>query len=211
MFNPMFLIHLCALMQTGLMVFLILFPDDYAPKVKTRKIPFQIIKGIGLGGLIVFGIIFVDTAVLWLLGSWSMADWRFQLPSVVILLFLGLAYIITPLFKRGSIFDIVYCGVAITSILTFLHWWVPGDDVMSLRLEGGLPILLGILVGLYALIYLLKKQPSIGTPEKEISSLWDIKNQLDHIFNRTTYLIFWLLAVVQSMLAFFGFSILSLF
>ena len=210
-FNPMFLIHICALLQTIYLGFLILIPDKFTPAGKTKDVIYKVFKGLGLGTIVVFGIIYVDTALLWLFGTWSMADWQFQLPSVIILLYLGLGYIMVSLFSRGNVLDIVFCGAATTSVLVFLHWWVPIDAVMGARLEGGLPILIGVLVGVYVLISLFKKTNGQKKEkiEKGSNPLWDIRTQARYVFNRKIHLIFWILAVVQSMLAFYGYSILT--
>ena len=123
----------------------------------------------------------------------------------------ALGYIMVSLFSRGNVLDIIFCGAATTSVLVFLHWWVPIDDVMGIRLEGGLPVLIGVLVGVYVLISLFKKTNGQKKEkvEKGSNPLWDIRIQARYVFNRKTHIIFWILAVVQSMLAFFGYSILT--
>ncbi len=212
-FNPMFLIHICAFIQTVYMVFLILLPNNFTPETKTKKGVFKIFIGLGEGSSIVFGIIFIDTAILWLFGNWSMADWRFQLPSVIVLLFLGLAYVIVPLFSRGNLLDMIFCGAAVTGVLVFLHWWIPSIAVMGPKMEVGFPIIVSVLIGAYVLVFMFKKphQQKVETKENETEFFWDIQKELRYVFNRKVHFIFWILAVVQSMLAFYGYSILTLF
>jgi len=209
-FNPMVLIHICALVQTVFVAFQLILPDEFSPEDKSSGLIVNIIKGLGWGTLIVLGLIFLDSALLWLFGNWSMADWLFQLPSVIILLYLGLAYIIVPLFSKGNLLDIIFCGAAVTTVLVFLHWWIPSHAVMGPVLEGGLPILIGVLIGAYVPVFLLKNKQKEEGIKNWRKNFWDIRKQLHQGFSRTLHFIFWVLAVVQSMLAFYGYSILTL-
>jgi len=212
-FNPMVIIHICAIIQTGLLVCFILIPENFTPKEKKKGMVLEFIMSLGSGALVIFGILFVDTALLWLFGNWSMTDWRFQLPSVIIILFLGLEYIIFTLFRRGNLLDILFCGIAVATIVVFLHWWVPLDALMGSKLKKDLPMIIGVLFGVYMLISVIKitiKQKK-SRAEEEIKYLWDIRKQLRYVYNRKINILFWLLAVVQSMLMFYGYSIFTLF
>ncbi len=213
-FNPMIVILICAVLQTVLMAILILIPDNFTYKDKKKSLVFFIglLEGLGSSALVIFGILFVDTALLWLFGNWSTTDWLFQLPNVIILLFLGLEYIIFTLFRRGNLLDILFCGISVATILVFLHWWVPLDALMADKFKEDFPIMIFALIGVYVLISIIKitiEQKKSRT-EKEMEHLWDIRKQLSHVFNMKINVVFWILAVVQSMLIFYGYSLLTL-
>ena len=73
-------------------------------------------------------------------------------------------------------------------------------------------VMIFALIGVYMLISVIKItiEQKKSRAEEELEYLWDIRKQLRHVFNMRINVIFWILAVVQSMLIFYGYSLLTL-
>jgi len=162
------------------------------------------------------------------LGSWTYNDWKFQLPSVIIILIIGIEFELLTLFPKGNLIDILYFIISTLVIVLFIHWWVPMEPVMGPGLETYLPIILGALV----LAYILKdgikygvqkknlrvKGLSENIPENNINqigknwlNLWDAAEKFEKFFNFKFNLICWVIATLQSLLILNGFSLFSIF
>ena len=168
------------------------------------------------GFLVFWGVLLFDIAAMWLLGAWSYTDWAYQLIPVVLLLYRGAGYIIVPTLRQGNIYDSMYLLITIVTIEWFMRVWVPLDPVMSLAMEEDLPFLLGGLMLLNLGLSIVKglKFPlpdsAMGedNPEKSIF-WWDFSQPFDKIFSRPINILCWVLAVLSSMVSFYGYSLLT--
>lgn len=71
------------------------------------------------------GTIMVDTALCWLFGQWIYADWRFQLPAVLISLLFGIQYIWGTVFRKLKISPAILFVIMAIWTLVILHWYLP--------------------------------------------------------------------------------------
>jgi hypothetical protein len=208
---------LAGFLQTILMVVLILNLDRIKIKKTIPKKIFSILKYFCSGIYVIFGILFLDMAIFWLMGAWTTSDWRYQLPGVLLILFLGLEYVIVPLFRKGNLLDIAYFVGVTTSLLIFIHWWVSQFALMGNILEDNIVIMVGVYIIIYLLIGVIKtlkesKEDKTDKEDKEKSQIryyWDISKKLDKIFNRKTNTIAWVLVVIQGMLSLYGYSLFT--
>ena len=213
-FNPMVFMHFCALIQTAILVFLIIYPEGYKPKKKVQQGFYYFFMSLATGTLVTFGVQFIDAGILWLLGNWSMSDWLFQLPNAVLLVLIGIQYVVVPLLRKGNWLDIGYLVVVVIVVQVFYRWWVPLDDVMGPRLEEGLPVLLGVLIGIYVLIGEVKFAlygDHAGRDAPKLQYKWDIGKKIRHVYNRKVNVVLWILTVAQSIMSFMGYSIITIF
>ncbi|MHA1730308.1 MAG: hypothetical protein ACTSU5_00100 [Promethearchaeota archaeon] len=211
--NPYIGLELALVLQTAYLAFLVAFPEGYEPKSPRFKLLFRLARGL-LGVFpAVFGVLFVDIAVTWLLGAWTFVDWPFQLPSVVLLLLLGIQYCAITMFRRGNPFDVAYAVAAVAAFVTFIHWWVPRFAVMGPQMEGGLPVVLGALVGGYVAVALLKvatlENPFRDGEGARLKYWWDARDFTRKVFSRRVNAVLWLFALVQGMLLYGGYSLLA--
>ncbi|MHA1791253.1 MAG: hypothetical protein ACTSVI_01330, partial [Promethearchaeota archaeon] len=144
--NPMIGIILAALAQSFIVAMFVFVPEGFLPNNKGKIISYEIFKYFGSGVMVIFGLIFLDMAIPWLLGAWSLADWRFQLPNALILLFLGLEYVLIGVLKKGNLFDIAWFGSLVITYLVFIHWWVSLGAVMGTKMKHDLPVIAGVFI-----------------------------------------------------------------
>ncbi|MBD3185437.1 hypothetical protein GF325_01305 [Candidatus Bathyarchaeota archaeon] len=213
--NPMVGIHILALAQTVFTAIYLVVPANAKPVKKKRQRTLDFFRYFGLGTLSVFGILFMDIGLSWLAGNWTMTDWRFQLPNVILLVFLGMQYILIVLLHGGTILDVAFISVVSGIMIVFLHVIIPSEVVMGELLEDGLVFLLAIPAGIYAVISLVKvlliDPRRLDQGESRGSWLsWDASEKLKKIYTRWLTVIFWVLTTFQSMLAFYGYSLLTL-
>ncbi|MBD3351854.1 MAG: hypothetical protein GF364_10245 [Candidatus Lokiarchaeota archaeon] len=163
-----------------------------------------------LFGLI--GILFIDISISWIIGSWSYADWRFQLPSVLLIFILGIEYTLYCYFQKGSLLKMIYAILASLTLTLFIHWWVPLEPVMGPRIENNILIILGILLAVYAVISIIHVIVNGNNHRKRtfLRDYWDITQKLQKIFNIKVNLIIWILVTIQAMLCYFGYSLFAL-
>lgn len=221
--NPFVAVHLAALVQTVLVACLLVVPDGYMPAHEGQRRALAIGRWVGSGLLVLFGVLILDAALPWLAGAWTRTDWRYQVPGVLLLLFLGVEYVVVGVFRRGALVDLVYLAGAAVALPVFVHGVVSREAVMGPHMEGGLPVLLAVLVAGVLAIAGLKvawasrpaakskrgDKPVDETLPKWLGGYWDASGALRRVFNRPANYIAWLLVTAQSMLSFFGYSLLS--
>ncbi len=207
--NPLIAIQICAAAQTAVMAILVSVPRQAKPPSNRAATTLEFFKRFAYCALGVLAVLFLDTGIAWLTGAWGYADWTYQLPSAVILAFVGVEYLLAGLLKRGSWISLAYiAGIAVTMLL-FLHWYAAGDVVMGPKLEGGLPIVLGALVGAGLLVAGAETARAARQEGRKGRLSWDVSPAMNRIYNRWTNLVIWALAVVQGILLFSGYSLLT--
>ncbi|MHA1822176.1 MAG: hypothetical protein ACTSU2_13725 [Promethearchaeota archaeon] len=97
--NPFIAIQLAFVIQSFVMFFAVLFPSNFNPEKKISRIVLAFFRYFGFGIATMFGIVLLDASIFWLAGSWTFADWRFQLPSVLLSLYIGLVYTLYPILR----------------------------------------------------------------------------------------------------------------
>lgn len=208
--NPLIVVELAAVAQTVVMAFLITIPRGM--KFPTRQIAatIEFLKIFGYCTAAVFAVLFLDAGVAWLIGTWGYTDWRYQLPSALLLVVIGVEYIVAGLLKRGNWISIVYVACVAAALLVVFHVLLPGDPVMGQTLENGLPALLGILVGGGVLVAGIEAWRVARRPDRKWRGSWDASPVVDRVFTKWTNLVLWALAVAHGILIFSGYSLLTL-
>jgi hypothetical protein len=210
--NPLIMIQICAVAQTFITAVLAIVPKDGKPPSEKAAVALVFFKTFGFSAAGVLGVLFLDTGIAWLAGTWGFSDWRFQLPSAVLLVVAGGQYIVAGLLKRGTWVSIAYLASVVVTMLLFMHWWVPTFVVMGSILEGGLPVVLGILIGLGAPVaafqaFQVNQKSHLVTREQKLA--WDVETRLAPFCNRWSNLVIWVLVVIQGILIFSGYSLLT--
>ncbi len=207
--NPLIVIQFCAVAQTAIMAILVSVSKQEKTPSKRAATLFEFFERFGYSALGVLAVLFLDTGIAWLLGAWGYADWRYQLPSAVLLVVTGIEYVFAGLLKRGSWISIAYIAGIAATMLLFLHWWAARDVVMGPKLEGGLPIVIGALVGAGLLVAGIETARTTRQEGRKGRLSWDISPVMDRVFNRWANLVIWVLAVAQGILLFCGYSLLT--
>ncbi|MEX2680758.1 MAG: hypothetical protein Q6373_004110 [Candidatus Sigynarchaeota archaeon] len=209
--NPLIAIQICAVAQTAVMAVLVTARKQAKPTSKRSASMIEFLERFGYCTLGVLAVVFLDTGIAWLAGAWGYADWRYQLPSAVLLVVAGAEYILAGLLKRGSWVSLLFLAGAALTIALFLHVYVAAEVVMGPLLEGGLPVVLGVLVGAGLLVAGVETARAAlhEGRERKARLSWDISPVMDKVFNRWTNLVIWALAVVHGILLFSGYSLLT--
>jgi hypothetical protein len=207
--NPLIVVQFCAVAQTAIMAILVAVPKDSKPPSKRAATTLEFFERFGYCALGVLAVLFLDTGIAWLVGAWGYADWRYQIPSAILLVVTGVEYVIAGLLKRGSWISLAYLAGSAVTMLLFLHWYAAADVVMGPKLEGGLPIVIGALVGAGVLVAGVETARTTRLEGRKGRLSWDISPVMDRVFNRWTNLVIWVLAVVQGILLFSGYSLLT--
>ncbi len=207
--NPLIVIQFCAVAQTAIMAIIVSASKQAKPPSKKAATSLEFFERFGYSALGVLAVLFLDTGIAWLSGAWGYSDWRYQLPSAVLLVVAGVEYVFAGLLKRCSWISLAYLAGCALTMLLFLHWWAANDVVMGPKLEGGLPIVIGALVGAGLLVAGIETARTRRQEGRKGRISWDISPVMDKVFNRWTNLVIWVLAVVQGILLFCGYSLLT--
>ena len=207
--NPLIFVQFAAVAQTAIMAIIVAAPKDAKPLSRQAAATLDFFKVFGYCAASVFAVLFVDTGIAWLAGAWGYADWKYQLPSALLLVVVGVEYLVAGLLKRGSWVSVAYIAGIAATLLLFLHGWVPSFVVMGPTLEGVLPVILGALVGAGALVAGIEAGRLGRLHERKWRGTWDVSPVVDRIFNKWTNLVIWILAVAQGILIFSGYSLLT--
>ncbi|MHA1683750.1 MAG: hypothetical protein ACTSUE_22620 [Promethearchaeota archaeon] len=214
--NPMVGIHILALVQTIFFAIYATVPKNAQPRRKMGKRTLSFFRHLGIGALSTAGVLFVDMGLMWFFGGWTLADWRFQLPSVILLIIVGLQYILAAALIKGTVIDLGFIAGVATLFIWVIHISLPANDVMGEFIKDMAPYLFGAPIVVYLAIaaikaYFIERRMESNEHKRMARFTWDYGEKIKKFYGRKTNLVLWILAVTQSFLAFFGYSILTLF
>ncbi|MFO8018083.1 MAG: hypothetical protein R6U96_05565 [Promethearchaeia archaeon] len=207
-FAPYLMLYFAAIIQTFVMISFIVAPQNYKAQNKFVRIVHSFFMHFGFTFMFLFGVVFLDTALAWLFGQWMYADWRYQLPAVLFILFLGIQYVIGSMFINPRISTLIYSICAILVILLGIHIYIPSMDLWT-SVVNFLRILI-LLQIIYLLIWgintYLDSRERLSWKEKN-KKLWDISPKFHEIFSRGLNIIIWIIMMVEVWLKLFGSSL----
>ena len=172
-------------------------------KIIEHKV-WKYLKGVFYIFYMFLGILMVDLAVFWLLGQWTYADWRYQLPSVLISLVFGIQYLWGTLIRSLDRYKLLIFSYLLIFTLILLHWYLPANMPIKKSFDIiWLPIFSCIVI--YTLIALFgQRYPSIYRYNKEIL---EIKNLYEKIFTEKVNWVCFFIALFEVWAKFKGSSI----
>jgi hypothetical protein len=103
------------------MIMYILSPENPSKNEKGRWKT----KYFGYSGFFLFGTLYLHTGISWLTGQWTYIDWRFQLPSVILIILVGIIHIIGFMLLKPRIFDLIYCIISVGILLILIYIILP--------------------------------------------------------------------------------------
>ena len=115
-FLPLVTLLFAAIFQMAMVIGFVLAPDDYTTDKRGKNAAYNIFMQLGFGTFFLFGVFFIDTAVFWLLGQYTYADWMFELPAVILLLIVGVQYLVGAWLVNPTKFDLIFFGISIVLI-----------------------------------------------------------------------------------------------
>lgn len=206
-FNPFIGLQIAMFMLMPFLILLIFTQVAYFKKENSNPsyfshIIFRLIGGIYFGLLVVISIMLLDIALFWIMGAWTYADWRFQLPNVILIVLIALNFLGWSIFRKFTVLDLIYLFIVIIVIELFFHVIIPSIVVMSIVIEDWLAIVLILLILSYIPVNLLKFS------NKLVIKVECTINQ-KRIFSPKFNFILWILATIQSILTLSGYSILG--
>ncbi|MBD3351200.1 MAG: hypothetical protein GF364_06915 [Candidatus Lokiarchaeota archaeon] len=205
--------------------------EDEAQQIEKRN-PFilnvlnQFVNGIGQGLLFLFGVIMFDSALSWILGQWVYTDWRYQLPSVVLGLILGLQFVFDTLLKKPEKLELIFASVLIAGQIYFIHFYSAILENLKDQFTLAL-VYLSVLAVCYAIFstvqYIIrniskteqKKQKSKNQNQQNDSDisrktpkyLWNIEEKYNKIFTLKWDIILLIIITIEAMLKLYGTSL----
>jgi len=203
-FSPYLTLLFATVFQMIMVMGFILAPNDYTTDKRGKNAAYNVFMQVGFGLYFLFGIFFIDTAVFWLIGQWTLADWQFQLPAVILLLIIGVQYVIGAWLINPTKFDLIFFGISVPLLLILLHI-VPGYIITDI--ENSLYVTLGVMI-LTVIIYVIIKSkiilPQNATPKYK----WNITAGYKRIFNRKYNVVLYIFLAAESILKILGSSLL---
>lgn len=150
-----------------------------------------------------FGVIFINISVFWLAGQWSYVDWPFQLPNVILGIFVGIQYIIKSQFLKPKKIDVIFAILFAIFIFISINLLIIGPS----NLQDDLVLIL-ILNNVVIIVFIfIRKQ--LEAKGRTGEYLWDITDKYKKIFNTPVIIITWIIASINVMLNFSGASIFA--
>jgi hypothetical protein len=211
-FNPFIGMIIAVFSHIPFLIVLIFTQVPYFHKESKLPLPtpnllFRLLTGLFFGLFIVLSLLLFDIGLSWIFGAWTYADWRFQLPSVILILLIATNFIGWIVFRKFSVFDLLYVVIASIVLIIFLHIAVPSNPVMGITLEAMIiPVLLVLIVS-YIPLYLIKtKKISINSFKDLVKTVeFDIRKKI--LFSPLVNFLVWILATAQTLLILTGYSL----
>ncbi len=140
--NPLIGVIIAWAAQLIVLIILLLDAPKWNPEAKTPKwwIHQTAISFFTILYLII-AFLLIDIAVFWLAGSWSLADWRWQIPNVSIILITGSLYFYFVIWNSKSRVMNFFLFIFISITLGFvIHIYASQSDLMADALSQGFGI-----------------------------------------------------------------------
>ena len=201
-FSPTVSVLFAGIFQTLLLISYVLAPQNF--KTKNRKLQgsHTFFMHLFFCLYFLFGIIFFDAAILWLMGQWMYSDWRFQLPAVILILIIGIQYIVGSMFINPKLGNLIFAICSIVVVLLMIHVIIP-----LMTLWEGTYLILRIFFFLLIFYIILNYYMYKKNPEKITRELWDWTKKFQKIFSRKFNIILFCILMVEVWLKLFGTSL----
>ena len=209
-FTPVFMGFFAAIFQT-LLVITFIYESDYNGNKKWKNIAFDGAMHFGFGVFFMFGIVFFETAIFWLIGQSSWLDWQYSLFTIIILLILGFEYIVGTMLTKPGFLEIFFCVFSSVVVLVLLHVNAPYSPSLRTSVTEIIYFMLGM-VGIYLILWGLQvfrtKEPSWNQNNRE---LWNFNAKFRWIFNRKVNFALYVITMLNALLNLFGSSPIIIF
>ncbi|TFF95003.1 MAG: hypothetical protein EU544_03715 [Promethearchaeota archaeon] len=205
-FSPYLMLYIGAIIQSLMLASWVIAPQNFKTENPKLALIYEFFMKLGFVTTFLFGIVFLDTAIFWLANQWIYADWRFQLPTVILLLILGFQYVFGSFFVNPKLSDLLYGIGAIVAILIYLHFIVPLGRLRTtvVQFVGVLIVLMVVYLLLWGILSYLDRKSRFSGKNRE---LWDITEKAQQIFSRKFNLVLYIIILMEVWLKLFGSSL----
>jgi len=210
--SPYIISLIGASLQALLLIGLLWFPITDPPKNITNQKILFLLKNIITFVYAFFGMMVFEMAFIWLLGPWGYADWRYQLPKVILGVVIGVEFMWGYL-SRAKWYDFIALGISTIIYLLFLFVYLPSYYYFRPYFGNFTWILLGGL--LFVLICSLFDRArfqhhldSISIKGLDQSKPVSI-HPYDRIFSRKVMIGILIFGMIDAFLLFYGYSLFS--
>ena len=219
-FNPFIGLQASALFITMYVVAFVLGVHEWWPSLIKASNKVISLSALGveaaIWGLYGFlGIFCLDIALTWTIGAWTYADWRFHLPTVILLWAIGGFFMRRTYFARFRWSEMAVFGGLFMGYFIFVHFIVAREPIMGNVLIPRLPILLGGCVILSGLTHLISMIQETRVPPTSRFHPW-IQSRGSALEGKPSRILTvftlgaWLLITIQAMLFYSGNSLMDL-
>jgi len=224
-FNPLIILLISSIIQTLIFISFIFtrimnnwndFINSNVDQIKlnskikyNQKIIVKLLKNFYFSIFGTSGIILSDTGFFWLIGGWNYLDWKYQFINSVICLIIGIECILFVYFYD---FDYLKLTAFLSSLILYeiaIHILLPKYIIMEIFLKLAFPIVLIYSIFSYFILTSIKyfyKRKNILSEKKLLRFLL-----VQKIFNFKICFIIWIFSVIQTILCYFGSSLLNFF
>jgi hypothetical protein len=211
-FTPWIISFAIALVQTLMILGYIWFPKDYRPDSGVKKVFYVIFGGIFKGVFGYFGILMVDTSIIWCLGQFGFEYWNYMLPNVILGILYGTYYVIRVFFSKPNVIQLGYFIISAGFLLYRIHIVIAEAPSMRRSLIAVIDVFITLIVILILMevvvTWLNERFQNKGKWKIAYAPLWDLTPRLNAVFSRKTNLVLWVFSVIQALCVFYGTSIL---
>ena len=202
--NPLIGVIIALFAQLGVVIMLLLDASHWNPISNTRKWWIhQIVIAFFTSLYLIIIFLLLDIGFTWILGSWSLTDWRWQIPNVALLLLTGFLYFYFAIWNTKTQNTNLILFIFDTTVLGYIiHFSANQYEVMSIPLSQGLKVALPALLfigTIFITVINYKNVSHIKHPEKST-------NKMKHMI--LAAIILWLLLFIQTIILYDGSSFL---
>ncbi|MFX0099842.1 MAG: hypothetical protein ACFFCS_09675 [Candidatus Hodarchaeota archaeon] len=200
------------LMQTIILIGYIWFPKSRKPEKGYKNKFIQGLRAIPFGLFYFFGLLYVNIFVnIVILGLYPYAAWAQTFPSAIIALVCGIEWMLAGFLVSPNIKSIISCGFITVVYFIFTLVLIPADQnniwqILDVLIYLAMAYVLHFILTLIE--FLLKKFKSGFRGDRK---LWDIHVWFKKTFTWKVNFILWIIAFVEGMLSFMGYSLVTIF
>ena len=201
--NPFIGVIIAFFAQLGVIIMLLLDAPNWTPSPQTKKWWFkQIAVGFFTSLYLLITFLLLDIGLTWILGSWSLSDWRWQIPNVSLLLLTGFIYIYFIIWKSKTRFaNLALFIIDSITLVSIIHFYPSRFEIMSIPLSQGLGLVLPLLLIMNFIVLIIINYKLVKSTQSA-QKIYNVKQIL------IGSILLWFLLFIQTAILYNGFSIL---
>ena len=197
--------------QTMILFAIIWFPKTRMPSKEYESKYIKAIRGVPMALFLFFGVLYIDIFIsVVVLGGYNAGAWMQFYPSAFLALVLGIEWVIMAALVSPNVKTLASTIAYVIAYIVYVKVYVPSTrDAWSIL--GVIVVMVVICIVHVVMIItevILKRVVKRFHGDKP---LWNIRDRFKRVFNIPVNVVLWAVIVVEMLLSFAGYSIITVF
>jgi hypothetical protein len=197
--------------QNMILIAIIWCPKTRMPGKEYESRYIKAIRGFPMALFLFFGVLYIDIFIsVVVLGGYNAAAWKQFYPSAILALVLGIEWVTMAALVSPNVKTLASTIAYVITYIVYVKVYVPSTrDAWSIL--GTLVVMAVIGIAHVVMIITENILKHVVKRFQGDKPLWNIRDRFKRVFNIPVNVVLWAILVVETLLSFAGYSILTIF